>query len=489
MDSKIKTLEEVKDILRNTSKGRLVYDRNWEEEGRAEDIITDIKQRLVSMTLSPDNVIPRYEAITPEPEDCDDGGKDRFQTVIIEDQTIGKKEVTETIAVSPEQARQLLQEYDNQRKQEVKDKLKEQETLTLEQLRDIDFEADERLRVIRSRHVNASIERIVKLNHDISDYINSVVISAQRLSSSSQSSYLIEKKLKEVEEKKKEVKQQQELQAAQDAEQIRQQRIQSITSHKTQAEDIIREFLPILTKTIKAFQFQQDHPLAKHLLKTEGNVSQALDTFDSLSKIEEPTDEDVLKAKQQFNMICQLKNKVQETLEKINAELENQQKSQLDETPVSSKTNPEAHTARRKILNEEPKTAAPVVPSKPPSLPPLTTGLKECILKQKLIQDVKQRLEPFSGGNDARIKQYRLKLQQFIRTQINAISPESNEHLKQKYQKLAALFDGQDIEFQDNRINCKGHPLAQEFCMFYAAQTFISVGCKQIQSVPKASFC
>jgi nucleoporin GLE1 len=53
---------------------------------------------------------------------------------------------------------------------------------------------------------------------------------------------------------------------------------------------------------------------------------------------------------------------------------------------------------------------------------------------------------------------------------------------------LAALFSLKSIEFQDKRISADGHPKALNFTLNFAAKTFISVGGKQVLSVPRAAF-
>src|SRR5438105_244186 len=59
--------KDVKTFLRQTSKGKLVYDRDWEREGRLQGIISDIKNRLVSITITPKDPPPQpvYEDISP----------------------------------------------------------------------------------------------------------------------------------------------------------------------------------------------------------------------------------------------------------------------------------------------------------------------------------------------------------------------------------------------------------------------------------------
>lgn len=99
------------------------------------------------------------------------------------------------------------------------------------------------------------------------------------------------------------------------------------------------------------------------------------------------------------------------------------------------------------------------------------SSLKQYLEQQTALGEFESALKDFV--DDSKIKPYRLNLQQYIRTNINAISTGSDEHLKQKYRNLCQLFDGRSINFQDKVIKATSHPKALEFCMSFAAKTFI----------------
>ena len=118
------------------------------------------------------------------------------------------------------------------------------------------------------------------------------------------------------------------------------------------------------------------------------------------------------------------------------------------------------------------KEARPVSVPAVKNIPPSRLSfLKEYLNQQTVLKEFEDGLKGFI--DDTRMKPYRLNLQQFIRTNINAISTGSDDHLKQKYRNLCQLFDGKGISFQDKIIKATDHPKAVDFCMSFAAKTFI----------------
>lgn len=498
--SKVKSpsLEEVKNILKSTSKGQLKYDRTWQQEGRTEQVVNEIKDRLLSLTLSPDCVTTKYEDISPEREreNWDDvpviqrprksgsfGIFDSGDSLPFIKESYDKSEATEdyqeTINCSPEAARQQLIDFEQKRKQEVQEQIKKNEAFLFEQLRDIDYEADDRLRRIRAKHANDYLDRIYKLNQSLNDYMNQVVQSADRLSSPVISSPEIEQRLRDVENKKKQLQSQQDAEAA---EQTRVERIEKIKSLAAPAVDSAEKCLIFLPKVLHDQRYVLPEDIRQEFEECNASLASITSSLTSIIANQEPRQEDVDLVSKYSNDVATTRRRILET------------KKRLQETIQKDQEEPATSAAQ---TTEHNQSSQPIVETPVSSTRPLTAGsttkssihgLKEYARRQKMVLEAEERLKPFVDDMDNRVKQYRVKLQLFIRTQINAISPESNDHFRQKYQKLAALFEGKSIEFQDNEINVKGHPLAADFAMIYAAKTFLAVGLKQVLSVPKASF-
>ncbi|RWS27358.1 nucleoporin GLE1-like protein [Leptotrombidium deliense] len=112
------------------------------------------------------------------------------------------------------------------------------------------------------------------------------------------------------------------------------------------------------------------------------------------------------------------------------------------------------------------------------------TALKSYENLQLFFNDFENRLQPFI--KDVSWKNYRTTLQLFIRTNVNAISSHSMDHLRSRIKNLTFLFSGKENEFQGKQISCNKHSEAANFCMYWAAKTFISVSTKQ--AIPKSVF-
>lgn len=108
--------------------------------------------------------------------------------------------------------------------------------------------------------------------------------------------------------------------------------------------------------------------------------------------------------------------------------------------------------------------------------------IKEFVRTQKLLAENRQQFTEFNTSPI--LKPLRNELNLFIRTHINAISNSDSTHLNTKVSLLTSLFMGKNVTFQDRHINASKHPLGQRFAMDLAAQTFVTVGIRLVNSVP-----
>lgn len=93
--------------------------------------------------------------------------------------------------------------------------------------------------------------------------------------------------------------------------------------------------------------------------------------------------------------------------------------------------------------------------------------------------------EAFNDLNvNSGLKQFKTQLNLFIRTQINSISNSDSQHINTKTRLLTDLFIGKRVHFQDRIIDASQHPQGQLFSMDLAAQTFVTVGTRLVNSVP-----
>lgn len=109
-------------------------------------------------------------------------------------------------------------------------------------------------------------------------------------------------------------------------------------------------------------------------------------------------------------------------------------------------------------------------------------AIKSFIKTQETLENA--RKSTLQMQNDVGLKSYKNTLNLFIRTQINSISNSDAQHLDTKIKQISCLFTGQRVTYQEKLIDATQHPEAQLFCMYTAAQTFVSVGTRLVNSVP-----
>lgn len=98
------------------------------------------------------------------------------------------------------------------------------------------------------------------------------------------------------------------------------------------------------------------------------------------------------------------------------------------------------------------------------------------------LDETREKLHTFV--NDSSYKLYRNELLLCIRTQINTISNTNSHMLNAKIRILIDLLSGKEITFQQKTLNATQHEMGPIFCMDLAAETFVTVGPKLLNSVP-----
>lgn len=107
---------------------------------------------------------------------------------------------------------------------------------------------------------------------------------------------------------------------------------------------------------------------------------------------------------------------------------------------------------------------------------------KEFIQTQQQLDTIRQNYADIN--TTAAMKPFKTELNLFIRTQINSISNSDREHLNTKTRMLTNLLLGQQVHFRDRMTCATHHPHGQMYAMDLAAQTFVSVGTRLVNSVP-----
>lgn len=110
------------------------------------------------------------------------------------------------------------------------------------------------------------------------------------------------------------------------------------------------------------------------------------------------------------------------------------------------------------------------------------SAIKEFSRIQNVLESSREAFNELNTNSG--LRQFKTQLNLFIRTQINSISNSDSQHINTKTKLLTNLFTGQKVNFQDRIIDASQHPQGCLFSMDLAAQTFVTVGTRLVNSVP-----
>lgn len=112
--------------------------------------------------------------------------------------------------------------------------------------------------------------------------------------------------------------------------------------------------------------------------------------------------------------------------------------------------------------------------------------LKFYIEMRKFKIDLENSIKEFS--KDDRFKQYRSNLSLYIKTIVNTLSSNSQEHIKDKIERYTRLFSGQMVQFRDRPLSINEHKDALNFCIYHTANSFLVTGLKQVLASTKTAY-
>ncbi|XP_039292333.1 nucleoporin GLE1 isoform X1 [Nilaparvata lugens] len=104
----------------------------------------------------------------------------------------------------------------------------------------------------------------------------------------------------------------------------------------------------------------------------------------------------------------------------------------------------------------------------------------------KFLEEYEESLEPLL--KDDSMKKFRFSCQKAVITPVNAISPISHEHMKDKFDRLSRLLRGETVTLGDAKFSASSHPLGIKFCTNLMAKKFVSQGDQTVSSKPEAAF-
>lgn len=324
--------------------------------------------------------------------------------------------------------------FEEERQQNVKEAVecrqKENETF----LEETEQQAEEEIRMIRQRYALALMKLMNEYKSDYESLQHN--INAKQALMQKELSTSATHKLKEIESKHK-------LIVAEQEKKIQEGYKQELMNVKKELDKIakdIKENLKSVEIDIKSPAFLQTIQTHQHNLN---QITQNVDILLSKSRIE---DNEVA----QFKTYKLIAEKIEKEI--LTAIERNKTTQQLiSQKPLEEKQQPFPEKDSVNDFQEK--------------------DLRNYLELQKFLNDFEESLTQFV--NVTEFKTYRNSLQQFVKTTINTIASGSVDHLRDKLNRLKFLFEGKTLEFQEKRIDCKGHKDALNFCLITAAKTFV----------------
>ncbi|KAI1293636.1 Nucleoporin GLE1 [Halotydeus destructor] len=435
------------DALRNTPMGQLRYDRDWDSEGRVSEIIGDLRTRVDSLTISPKTVVSKLNTTRIIRKKANYDGDDELRINFLAPRSSFNKSVNR-IGFTKHDAsiENELEMFEKARIEKVREEVESRANELYSNVREMEEEAEEVMRAIRQKHLLSTLNRIKAYKVEHEAFMTELTNQQLQLKSDN-----VSIRLREIENKHKQV-------IAEREKLTHEQNSKLIQQVKSNVDSISNE----LVSALKPYLSSNDPRVQNCAKQPEALIEKASAIISQLSNKQLLTTEDV--------------NLAETVRTELNA-LKHNLPNILKNTTVSSQP------LNVQIVSP-PRQADSVSSGKVLKIP--DHCLKEYVGHHEFLNQFDKNLEQFIA--DPAVKAYRLTLQQFIRTTINTISSGSNEHLKDKYRRLSSLLEGNVLEFQEKRFKATDHPESLNFCISFAVKTFLSVGGKQVQSVPKAAY-
>ncbi|KAL4223047.1 Nuclear pore complex nucleoporin component [Mactra antiquata] len=106
------------------------------------------------------------------------------------------------------------------------------------------------------------------------------------------------------------------------------------------------------------------------------------------------------------------------------------------------------------------------------------------------LQEKLKRVEQSTAvlSSTPQLKKYKFDLQKAVNTPINAISTVSGDHLRDKLKRLLLLLSGQQVEVTGRTVSIKQHPQGGDFSKYLIAKMMVKKGDEQVSSKHESAF-
>ncbi|XP_063539333.1 mRNA export factor Gle1 [Cydia strobilella] len=216
-----------------------------------------------------------------------------------------------------------------------------------------------------------------------------------------------------------------------------------------------------------------------------GNISAIMD----LCKTGALTDKNVKQAEVLALNIDNIRKKMLAELEEIKKQElvkkqqeEAKQQEMLRQKQAEEKREQEARAAEvaqiENSLTEQPKQSQPMFYSQ---------------TNYNYFQELKSFLDQYENQykdllENVHMKKFRFDCQKAVNTPVNAISSVSGMHMKDKYDKLAKLLRGEQVQVLDTYVTATQHPQGLYYCTALLAKKIVRQGDLLVSSNPEAAF-
>lgn len=462
--------------IKNSSYGRLKYDRHWEQEGRTRDIADDINERLCSITTSPREIThdsphnghsnyPLNGSVSSFPGNLDPCNSSSYESQIDHaEENLSSKKASSSSLTSTSQ-------------DDLKVSCESSVTKFLQEFQEMKRSSPPASRIPLKKPL--SLTSIAVEIADLTDCLNS--------DSGLVESNDIDEKLNQVQQKSQQVKALKE--ALDRRKQLQQQ-------YKVKIDQCVRQTLEKLN------DFTRDSQDYKNFINNcRGKVVSQTQSITNLTRIPEPSDDDVERMKNSIESLetfCssliesakKLAEKIDQETAAQNAELARLKEIEKEEKEKNLKLQEDAIIAKANACKPHSATISSKNSASDVNIKSTETvaSSSEALFFERLIdlKKFEESIAPFIADNST--KSYRSDLTLFLKININNISTGSNDVIKSKFRLLCDLFDGKNVKYRNSTINCTRHEMALKFCYHTAVNTFLAAAPKQLIDVPQSAF-
>ncbi|CAI9734478.1 mRNA export factor GLE1-like [Octopus vulgaris] len=464
-------METMANSLKNSPKGQLIYKRT-----------TDVKRLLVDVQNCTVPSLGVKKQNSPPPSS--------FQQEEYEEQTQSNKSFSHVLPVNEEREKNVRNKTNVKEKQssprtpeylrtkliieEYKD-ICENQSKVLKKKKTSEFHrndkyinlvVNENLENLRKKEEDSKVSQWEKL-HDLFKQSDEEIFKNQK-QRSEQHTHHYENIVQKLQETKRK---QQEEAAQKDREQKLEQLREELQKSQLQSE--------VFSSMLKECQYKKHFAnIDKYETAVTNLNTMANDLLTHAESSGNVTAEDFVKAANIFEELQNV-NKIV----KLNVETANQKGKEEEE---SLKAQQQVTVSPEKVTNEQvPPTEPSVKPqdseesAKAKVLKFFSQCIDPAILKEYLrlknkLKEVEETLEPFL--KNPQLKEYVFSIRKAANTLINAISPVSGTHLKDKLTKLTMLVQGQTIEVSNKHISTKEQPEGITYAIFFIAKMIVITG-------------